>query len=143
MSALTQTDLANAAKLLERLRTGELNLIPSVASLSERKEDAGTAMLQRVEAFLSEGIRRMDAPIGDGGPAFAQVAELSQNQSTGETTVHQASQAGMTLRDYFAGKAVGGLLAERTTDGDPLLHDHEIAELAYSLADAMLKARSL
>ena len=43
---------------------------------------------------------------------------------------------GMTLRDYFAAKAMQPMLAEwkhRPLD--------EFAELAYSMADAMLKAR--
>ena len=49
---------------------------------------------------------------------------------------------GMTLRDYFAAKAMEGILASNTE------HEHEdahifdaIAEAAYKQADAMLKAR--
>lgn len=38
----------------------------------------------------------------DGGPAFPIMADCSQNTATGETTVHQVTQLGMTLRDYFA-----------------------------------------
>jgi hypothetical protein len=51
----------------------------------------------------------------------------------------------MTLRDYFAGKAMQGLLS------NPKLHDHILKEggafggwiesSAYGWADAMLKAR--
>jgi hypothetical protein len=48
---------------------------------------------------------------------------------------------GMTLRDYFAAKAMQGILA-----GDhPITHDSEplptVAKVAYAQADAMLKAR--
>jgi hypothetical protein len=43
---------------------------------------------------------------------------------------------GMTLRDYFAAKAMQGILADPTT---PEIMD--IANAAYEVADAMLKAR--
>ena len=49
---------------------------------------------------------------------------------------------GMTLRDYFAAKAMQGILASNTE------HEHEdahifdaIAEASYRQADAMLEAR--
>jgi hypothetical protein len=44
---------------------------------------------------------------------------------------------GMTLRDYFAAKAMQGLLL----DGVGSLSDEELADWAYKLADAMMKAR--
>jgi hypothetical protein len=49
--------------------------------------------------------------------------------------------AGMTLRDYFAGKAMEALV------GDPQLAvlygvEDRIANASYRMADAMLKARS-
>ena len=47
------------------------------------------------------------------------------------------SQDGMDLRDYFAAKALQGLLNEANSD----FTDDAIAELSYSLADAMMKAR--
>lgn len=46
---------------------------------------------------------------------------------------------GMTLRDYFAGQALVGLLAGRQpSDAYPPEH---IAETSYALAEALLKAR--
>ena len=58
------------------------------------------------------------------------------------TTVHNYgdgiySSEGMTLRDYFAAKAMQGFL------GDPNvpLDDDKLAEWSYKMADAMLKAR--
>ena len=47
---------------------------------------------------------------------------------------------GMSLRDYFAAKAMNGLLAQSmgTAFGDDPKY---AAEYAYSTADAMLKAR--
>jgi hypothetical protein len=44
---------------------------------------------------------------------------------------------GMTLRDYFAAKAMQGIL----TDAEIAMGISEIAELAYKYADAMMKAR--
>jgi hypothetical protein len=45
---------------------------------------------------------------------------------------------GMTMRDYFAAKALTGLLTEANMD----YKDNAVAKLAYSLADAMMKARN-
>ena len=59
-----------------------------------------------------------------------------------EATSATFASSGMTLRDYFAAKAMEGLYASNTE------HDHEdahifdaVAEAAYKQADAMLKAR--
>ena len=46
-------------------------------------------------------------------------------------------QMGMTLRDYFAAKAMQGALA----DPDLVMSKHEIAAWAYEIADAMIQAR--
>ena len=45
---------------------------------------------------------------------------------------------GMTLRDYFAAKAMQGMLSDQQRDGSFL----EYAEDAYRFSDAMLKARN-
>jgi hypothetical protein len=70
-----------------------------------------------------------------GGPAFP-------HQSS------DAIRAGMTLRDYFAAKAMQGIYAcpDHVTEpdgsgGPDPLTDSDIARLAYAMADAMLKAR--
>ena len=63
-----------------------------------------------------------------GGPAFPR-------PFSGTT---QYAQEGMSLRDYFAAKAMQGVLS-RPTAG--LLHAEGIAPAAYMMADAMLKAR--
>jgi cytochrome c553 len=52
-------------------------------------------------------------------------------------TVHP-DDLGMELRDYFAAKALQGLLNEAHND----YSDQAITELAYSLADAMMEARN-
>ena len=51
-----------------------------------------------------------------------------------------ASHAGMTLRDYFAARALTGMLADpnvKLQNGAT----EKVADLAYEVADAMLKAR--
>lgn len=45
---------------------------------------------------------------------------------------------GMTLRDYFAAKAMQGMLAE---NGGGARSNDDLAVIAYALADAMLEAR--
>lgn len=64
-----------------------------------------------------------------GGPAFAQQLECNRDG--------YAVTGGMTLRDYFAAKAMQGIM----TDPDMTMGADKIAEWAYMQADAMLKAR--
>lgn len=65
-----------------------------------------------------------------GGPAFPLVAE------------NRILHDGMTLRDYFAAKAMQGYMVglKPAQDIGPDMQDR-IAEGMYSMADAMLKAR--
>lgn len=72
----------------------------------------------------------------DGGPAFP-IPDVSQNQATGETVVHQSS-FGLTVRDYFAAKAMAGMMADREMDA---VTPNGLAMYAYRVADAMLAAR--
>ena len=62
-----------------------------------------------------------------GGPAFPYVCDADFDYGTG-----------MTLRDYFAAKAMQGLIAAWTV-GVP--EANAAAAAAYQYADAMLKAR--
>lgn len=53
---------------------------------------------------------------------------------------------GMSLRDYFAGQALPGVLmviASMETSGKTLSKDHDLlaGDMSYQYADAMLKAR--
>ena len=48
---------------------------------------------------------------------------------------------GMTLRDYFAAKALQGFIAYASHKGIYTPPDDELANASYQLADAMLKAR--
>jgi hypothetical protein len=54
-----------------------------------------------------------------------------------------ASEEGMTLRDYFAAKALQGMLSNTTTkvSGSPVEGFKLLSEAAFVIADAMLKAR--
>lgn len=49
-----------------------------------------------------------------------------------------ASSMGMSLRDYFAAKALSGFCADPSTGEKPVGH---FAKCAYRLADAMMEAR--
>lgn len=62
--------------------------------------------------------------IKDGGPAFPKN--------------YGVPNEGMTLRDYFAAKAMQGLLS---ADNELKLEDYEIANYAYQQADEMLAER--
>ncbi|CAB3858590.1 hypothetical protein LMG26854_03348 [Achromobacter aegrifaciens] len=76
--------------------------------------------------------------INDGGPAFPE-SGLS-GLPNGEF-LH--GRAGMTLRDYFAAKALEGTLSSGRINIDLAAKRYakDISESAYALADAMLKAR--
>jgi predicted RNA polymerase sigma factor len=60
-----------------------------------------------------------------GGPAFPESGPRGQ----------AVGGEGMTLRDYFAAKAMQGILFEG-------LEPEQTAKHAYDMADAMLKARA-
>jgi hypothetical protein len=64
-------------------------------------------------------------------PAFARPHSEDTN------FIHHA-QAGMTLRDYFAAKAMQGMLSENSGIRYPT---DELVDFAYKVADAMMKAR--
>jgi hypothetical protein len=72
----------------------------------------------------------MNAQINNGGPAFP--------YDDGPCV-----KAGMTLRDYFAAKAMQGDIASMRPDQDPASTAKEISERAYFIADAMLAAREV
>jgi hypothetical protein len=87
----------------------------------------------------------------DGGPAFpltppAAIFDSERVDRDGAVTPAEwranAPISGMTLRDYFAAKAVAGMLSnERPISISPHLFANE-ASLAYSIADAMLAERA-
>jgi hypothetical protein len=52
---------------------------------------------------------------------------------------NRTDQTGMTLRDYFAAKAMGGVIA--ATEALIKIDEPHLAMWSYKMADAMLKAR--
>jgi hypothetical protein len=69
----------------------------------------------------------------DGGPAFP-----SEGEGHGDPKYHSP---GMSLRDWFAGQAIGSALAcmnPITIEPDA---NAKLARMAYALADAMLSER--
>ncbi len=77
----------------------------------------------------------MSEQIKNGGPAFPRLESLS-NQTPAYAVAK--STEGMTLRDYFAAKAMQGLCAN---DGYNQHSPATLANEAYGMADAMLAAR--
>lgn len=72
-----------------------------------------------------------------GGPAFPVTSYVN---SDGET--FESKPQGMTLRDYFAAKAMQGMLANPKLQEQILkVGQSWIEESAYAVADAMLKVR--
>ena len=53
---------------------------------------------------------------------------------------HRTDTTGMTLRDYFAAKAMQGAISGCSSRGEVILYS-DLAGLSYEVADAMLKAR--
>ncbi len=78
----------------------------------------------------------MSTQINDGGPAFP-VAEIF-DERTGNYT--QYASDGMSLRDYFAAKAMQVALSQCSSFPDEGWRVG-VALDAYAMADAMLKAR--
>lgn len=81
--------------------------------------------------------------MSDGGPAFPQLGRCAHecfDDNRGRTVIEERlfTSGGMSLRDYFAGQALGGVLASGTMNVPPDQH----ADTAYRIADAMLKERS-
>jgi len=70
----------------------------------------------------------------DGGPAFPQV-EYKQG-------IPYMTIPGLSMRDYFAAKALQGLLANRSDGTVPDSIDG-IVSFSWRYADSMLKARDL
>jgi len=68
----------------------------------------------------------------DGGPAFPQIWLTNDGQGNQKNV----GPGGMTLRDYFAAKAMPKLI-ERSSKID----DFSVGAKAYQIADAMLNAR--
>lgn len=73
-------------------------------------------------------------------PAFPQVVtEHDYDQSQEQFYANTYSHGGVTVRDWFAGKALQGLVARESSN---TMGEVWLARKAYSLADAMLAERA-
>lgn len=82
-------------------------------------------------------------PIGDGGPAFPRPTGMFENEYGAKFP--EPGDPGMSLRDWFAGQALAGTIASYahpTSAGSMTVPSRRLAEYAYTLADAMIEARS-
>jgi hypothetical protein len=82
----------------------------------------------------------------DGGPAFPAQRATEVTDMTGVAHPVMADYPGMSLRDWFAGQALAGILAGRFADTIP--HDDvngggDAAFYAFQYADAMLSRREV
>ena len=71
------------------------------------------------------------------------VLRLRSNKSLGVGAMKEYDEYGqkldgMTLRDYFAAKAMQGYI----TGDYKILYPHEVAQQAYAIADAMLEEQA-
>jgi hypothetical protein len=81
--------------------------------------------------------------IDDGGPAFPQAPNRVVVNADG--TLRPFGYDGLSLRDWFAGQALAGMI-ERETIAERLVLDTDLTKhcafWAYHFADAMLAART-
>ncbi len=75
----------------------------------------------------------------NGGPAFPTASSEWTNERNGDTGGEPA-QEGMTLRDYFAAKAMQAAI-HAAISGGANIGDSKIASLSYVMASAMLAER--
>lgn len=85
--------------------------------------------------------KEMDRERNDGGPAFPQHGYESQDEKHWDSS--DCGGAGLTLRDYFAAKALPAVIAAYANDTmrGMKIPDYFAAK-AYEVADAMLAART-
>jgi hypothetical protein len=79
----------------------------------------------------------------NGGAAFpGKTTTVIREPYKVDTTEKVVEHGGMTLRDYFAGQALMGLMASRNNKS-PHFHPKHDTEYVYQMADAMLAAREV
>jgi hypothetical protein len=72
----------------------------------------------------------------DGGPAFPRTMWTGHKDNSAHRDIE-----GMTLRDYFAAKAMQGILAVSKPNGEVFKDAKTVAIFAYQQADAMIEVR--
>ena len=74
----------------------------------------------------------------DGGSVFPKMGSL---YNADENLKNVFSDGGMSLRDWFAGQTLPGLVAYDPRMSDEGYEPNNVAELAYKYADALIEAR--
>ena len=74
----------------------------------------------------------MSTPKNDGGPAFPGPSDYNQ-----DGTPVWGGATGMTLRDWFAGQALVGMMA----NPEVIVSEEDVARIVYRYADAVLEER--
>lgn len=69
----------------------------------------------------------------DGGSAFPRANSFVRDEDDSPSTVFHEGQTGMTLRQWYAGMALQGLLADPNGPGKAV-----IVKEAFEIADAMI-----
>jgi hypothetical protein len=81
----------------------------------------------------------MSEKINDGGSAFPQPNHIVDHETHGRLEARAWMQdSGMTLRDWFAGMAMQGLISG---DLDQRMNPERVGEFAWEQADQMIKQR--
>ena len=76
----------------------------------------------------------------DGGPAWPSI-EYNMNSDNPEHPSIWNQHPGLSIRDYFAGQALAGMVNAAITQEVDDYKPHNVAHDAYQFADAMLFAR--
>ena len=76
----------------------------------------------------------------DGGPAYPTKRYDPVKLVDGTYDTKEVTYPGMSLRDYFAGQALAGLVAEMKDDASVQLFAGDISIVAYKVAASMLLA---
>lgn len=77
----------------------------------------------------------------NGGAAFPRVTLSEKENEIGD--LRHIGNEGMSLRDWFAGKAMQAFITARASiyEGGPEQFDDDLSRWSYETADAMLRAR--
>lgn len=81
-----------------------------------------------------------------GGPAFSgnQASVMIPENLIEQARLIQTPMSGMSMRDWFAGLALQGIIADGSRPLEPYymgVKEMTVGEYAYAVADLMLKAR--
>jgi len=66
---------------------------------------------------------------------------MSNKKDGGNAFPNVDGDLGMSLRDWFAGQIIGGIFSDSRMVNYMGNKNHDVAEIAYRIADVMLKER--